>query len=59
VLRLGSELFVENSRLHDAVLLLFEGARPRTQCRPPCFSLPDSCGYSAVARLLLRRTASR
>jgi len=59
VLRLGSELFVGNSRLHDAVLPLFEDARPRTQRCPPYFSLPDSCGYSAVARLLLGRTASR
>jgi len=31
--------FVGNSGLHDAVLPLFEGARPRTQRRPPCFSV--------------------
>jgi len=47
------------SRLHDAVLPLFEGAQPRTQRCPPFFSFSASGGYSAVARLPLRRAASR
>ena len=56
---LPASLFVGNSRLRDAVLPLFEGAQPRTQRRPPCFSFPAPCRYSAVACLLLRRAASR